>query len=83
VNCDPSKMFCASVNLERATARNFAGGFPNEKPFANHPVYAGDAGLGGGTTAWQCFAATRRTGHAPEFASAGRESIAAIDTAQC
>src|SRR5262252_3397899 len=41
----------ASYDLERATARNLGGGFPNEKDVSNNSVYAGDASLGGGTTA--------------------------------
>jgi len=67
---------CPSYDLESATARNFGGGFPNDKDVSNNAVHAGDDGLGGGTTARQYPVAEQWASHFPEFAGAWRESIA-------
>jgi len=50
----------------------------NEKHIGNDPVHAGDASLGGGTTARQCPGAEQWADHFSEFSGAGRNSNATI-----
>src|SRR5215472_13417988 len=55
--------------------------FSNEEHVRNNSVHAGDASLGGGTTARRYAGAKQWAGHFTEFAGAGRDSIATLDAA--